>query len=98
MSWRRTPAATVELQRHGGGARRNRRHRRPTVPIQRPNDGGCAVTAHPHHPHHPPADWPVDTDVDLNAVRQWIDFRIVGVIAVGGFVGGLARYELVTAW
>ncbi len=56
------------------------------------------MTAHPHHPHHPPADWPVDTDVEPNAVRRWIDPRIVGVIAIGGFVGGLARYELVTAW
>jgi CrcB protein len=40
----------------------------------------------------------VDPDVEVNAVRRWIDPRIVGVIAIGGFVGGLARYELVTAW
>jgi CrcB protein len=50
------------------------------------------------HPHHQPADWPVDTDVEVNAVRRWIDPRIIGVIAVGGFVGGLARYEVITAW
>jgi len=40
----------------------------------------------------------VDTDVEVNAVRRWIDPRVIGVIAVGGFVGGLARYEVVTAW
>ena len=56
------------------------------------------MTAHPHRPHHPPADWPVDTDVEVNAVRRLIDPRILGVIAIGGFIGGLARYELVKAW
>lgn len=56
------------------------------------------MTAHQQHPHHPPADWPVDTDVEVNAVRRWIDPRVVAVVVVGGFIGGLARYELVTAW
>lgn len=56
------------------------------------------MTAHPQHPHRSPADWPVDTDVEVNAVRRWIDPRIIGVIAIGGFIGGLTRYEVVTAW
>jgi CrcB protein len=41
---------------------------------------------------------PVDTDVEVNAVHRRIDPRIIGVIAIGGFVGGLARYEIVRAW
>lgn len=56
------------------------------------------MTGPEHHPHHPPADWPVDPDVDLNAVRRWIDPRILLLIAAGGFLGGLGRYELVKAW
>jgi CrcB protein len=46
--------------------------------------------------HHASDDWPVDPDVDAAETR--LDPWVIAVIAVGGFVGGLARYELVTAW
>jgi CrcB protein len=60
----------------------------------------AAVTT-PHEPtrfHHPPADWPVDSDIDARGGGRRIDPALVAIVAAGGFLGGLARYEIVKAW
>jgi CrcB protein len=47
--------------------------------------------------HHPYDDWPVDPDLESTPTAG-LDPSVIAMIAAGGFVGGVARYQLVTAW
>jgi len=47
--------------------------------------------------HHSYDEWPVDPDLESIPTAR-LDPWLIAVIAAGGFLGGVARYQLVTAW